>query len=312
MRGIPSRFAGGGAPAADPGLYPWIQIQTAGGNVVNASAPAVDGILHVSGEALTTDWIYLPVRATATATLTAGVVTALTLVLRGQLYTSAPTVTISPPVSGTTATATVTLEDYASVVAVKVTACGSGYWNGATVTFSAPTSGTTASGVAVVRLGKVVGIQIINPGSGYTSDPTVTITAVSGGSGATATTITERGRVATITIGTGGSGYGTTVPTVTIDAPDAEPYPLTMADGIGWGTVTNSNDVTGAGPVALLVNDDRSTIAFPLVVSVVDSGITVQGSDPVLSWVLTYVRFDDQDADADGILPCWVPMGGAE
>lgn len=65
----------------------------------------------------------------------------------GSGYSAAPTVTISAPTSGTTATATATVTG-GVVTAVTITDPGSGYTTTPTVTFSAPTSGTTATGTA--------------------------------------------------------------------------------------------------------------------------------------------------------------------
>jgi hypothetical protein len=65
----------------------------------------------------------------------------------GTGYVTAPTVTISDPTSGTTATATAVIAN-GEVISVTITNPGSGYTAAPTVTFSAPTSGTTATGTA--------------------------------------------------------------------------------------------------------------------------------------------------------------------
>ncbi|NDU91247.1 MAG: hypothetical protein G3I10_01275, partial [Ferrovum sp.] len=71
------------------------------------------------------------------------------ITLGGSGYTSAPTVTISAPTSGTTATATASITN-GVVTSVTITNPGSGYTAAPTVTFSAPTSGTTATGTATL------------------------------------------------------------------------------------------------------------------------------------------------------------------
>lgn len=77
----------------------------------------------------------------------ASVVSRVAIVNAGSGYTSAPTVTISAPSSGTTATATATISG-GKVTAVSITNAGTGYNTAATVTFSAaPGGGTTATGV---------------------------------------------------------------------------------------------------------------------------------------------------------------------
>ncbi len=65
----------------------------------------------------------------------------------GSGYTSAPTITIAAPTSGTTATATATIAN-GSVIEVTITDPGTGYTSAPAVTFSIPTSGTTATGTA--------------------------------------------------------------------------------------------------------------------------------------------------------------------
>lgn len=83
----------------------------------------------------------------------------------GTGYTTAPTVTISAPTSGTTATATASINSSGVVTSVTVTNPGSGYTTTPTVTFSAPTSGTAATGTAT--LGSALNIL-----SGNYSSPT--------------------------------------------------------------------------------------------------------------------------------------------
>jgi hypothetical protein len=292
----------------------WVTARTEGGNTLNASSPTALGIKRTLTEAKPVGYIWMPVQARAIATISAGAVNTLTITGRGRAYASAPTVTIAPPVSGTQATASCTIDDNRSVLAAKITNCGSGYWDGASVAFAAPPSGTTAQGTAVIRLGKIVGITITNPGSGYTSAPGITVTPVSGGSGFAGTAIMDKGYVATISIVTAGDGY-TTAPVVTIDAPSPfQPDPADLADGIGWATVLSAYQASGlkAGDIIIVANDNRSTVHFPLVASVVDGSITVQGSDTFISWAKTLLRLSDMDADADGILTAWVPMGGGE
>ena len=65
----------------------------------------------------------------------------------GTGYTTAPTVTFTPPTTGTTATGTANVAN-GIVISVTITNPGNGYTSPPTVTFSAPTSGTTATGTA--------------------------------------------------------------------------------------------------------------------------------------------------------------------
>jgi FtsP/CotA-like multicopper oxidase with cupredoxin domain len=154
--------------------------------------------------------------AEATAVVDAtGVVTAIN-VTPGVNYTTTPTVTIAPPVSGTTATATATLAAFVS--GITVTSTGTGYTAAPNVTIAAPTSGVTATARAVFSAtGVVTGINVTNGGTGYTSANTLISFNGGGGTGADATAQVS-GSVTGITVTDPGTGY-TTAPTVTIAAP---------------------------------------------------------------------------------------------
>ncbi|HEY3312642.1 MAG TPA: hypothetical protein VGK00_13460 [Anaerolineales bacterium] len=146
------------------------------------------------------------VSATATAQVTNGVVTGLTITNGGSGYTSAPLVTISGVGAGATASASVS----GVVAAIGVTNPGAGYIN---PTVSITGDGTGAKASAVVdttvgspTLGQIININVLNPGSGYTTT-TVTISdVVGGGAGATASASLDV-RVTGLTLLTGGNGY---------------------------------------------------------------------------------------------------------
>jgi len=73
---------------------------------------------------------------------------------QGSGYTVVPNVTISAPVSGTTATATAVLgtgADSDKVVSITLNDIGSGYTTVPTITIDAPTSGTTATATAIFQ-----------------------------------------------------------------------------------------------------------------------------------------------------------------
>jgi hypothetical protein len=144
--------------------------------------------------------------ATATATVAAGIITAINITNPGSGYTSAPTVSISDS-TGTGATAT-----------VDTTSGGTGYTTAPTVTITNG-GGTGATATATVASGVITAINITNPGASYTSIPTVAITGGSGtGATATAAVISasdnlSAGTVNSVTTTTGGTGY-TTAPSV--------------------------------------------------------------------------------------------------
>lgn len=139
------------------------------------------------------------IQATATATVSGGVITAITLTNVGSGYSSKPTVTVSGGSgSGAVLEAVMTeVPGTGSVKSIAVTAAGSGYTVDPVVTISAPNiSGGIQATATASRTGSAINaIVITNPGSGYTEIPLVTITRGSGD-----------------TTGTGGAAQATLTP----------------------------------------------------------------------------------------------------
>jgi hypothetical protein len=105
-----------------------------------------------------------------------GSVAAVSVTNGGSGYTTAPTVTFAPPLTGTTATGTAVISNGA-VVSVTIVNPGSGYTTPPPVTFSAPTTGTTATGTAA-NTGVISLVAGSASGTGYTiSTNTTTVTA---------------------------------------------------------------------------------------------------------------------------------------
>ncbi len=154
--------------------------------------------------------------ATATATVTAGRVTAINLTSPGSGYTSTPTVTILS--GGTSAGAVSTLDGTRQqVFSVSVLNQGTGYTSAPTVTFTGG-GGTGATATAQVANGRVVAILVTNGGNNdYTGAPTVTFTG-GGGTGATAFALMGS-PVAQVNIFAAGSNH-TYAPAVTFSAPE--------------------------------------------------------------------------------------------
>ena len=144
--------------------------------------------------------------ATATATVVDGKITGINLNSVGSNYvtTSTPTVTITGG-GGNGATATANVSG-GTVSSINLIGGGSGYSIAPTVTISPP--GTTATATATVVDGKITAITLNGGGSNYvtTSTPTVTITG-GDGSGANATANVSGGTVSSITLNNAGSGY---------------------------------------------------------------------------------------------------------
>ncbi|MDH4477327.1 MAG: hypothetical protein QE274_12715, partial [Verrucomicrobiaceae bacterium] len=180
---LDKRKAGASPTVSVVGMITSITVR--GGGSGYLSAPAVTIAAPTSGTT-----------ATATATITAGVVTAITVTNVGSGYTvanppavtiAAPKVPSTPPVTNvqfagqaTTAASSAALGSGGEVTSIKVTNGGFGYFAAPSVTFSGGGgSGAAAtavlSGNNVLYGNKVVGVIVTARGSGYTSAPTVTL-----------------------------------------------------------------------------------------------------------------------------------------
>ena len=170
------------------------------------------------------DWTYRGAHAKTAAAATAtingsGAVTALAVSIKGSGYTSAPVVTVAPPVSGTTATATATLGGL-SPASFTITSGTQTYSIAPTVAISGG-GGTGATATAVLANGLVTTLTVTASGTGYTTAPTL---AFSGGTVAvvgtapTAVGNTNGFAVTSLTVTSAGTGY-TTAPLVSIAPP---------------------------------------------------------------------------------------------
>ncbi len=112
-------------------------------------------------------------QATATATVSGGVVTGINIGNPGAGYYYAPKVTINGSGTGATAVANFGAKPQA-IRSVTVTDGGAGCGASPTITFSGG-GGTGAAATATVSGGVINGITVTNGGSGYTSVPTVSI-----------------------------------------------------------------------------------------------------------------------------------------
>ena len=116
--------------------------------VVNLLSPG--STLNIDSPVLTGSTTASAIAVLGNDVLSAGTVTSIELVGGGGVYATAPTITLSaPPIGGTPATATCTIDSTGTVNTVTLSSPGSGYTTPPTVTFSAP---LVAVGTAVVAL----------------------------------------------------------------------------------------------------------------------------------------------------------------
>jgi len=194
--------------------------------LIDTAIEEVDNTVEDEGYITTLRLVGAAITATASA---AGISTSspsigsIVLTEDGYGYTSVPTVTISSPTSGTTATAvaiTTSVGNVQSVKEIRLTNAGSGYTSNPppTVTISGG-GGSGAAATAIVVSGGIRSFSITNVGRGYYGTvPTVTIAGPSVGQTATAKAVISDGALDSIQIINSGYGY-TAIPTVTISSP---------------------------------------------------------------------------------------------
>ena len=172
----------------------------------------------------------------------------------GSGYTSTPTVSISAPTSGITATAvaiTTSVGNVTSIKEIRLTNAGLGYTstNPPTVTISGG-GGSGAAATAVVVSGGILSLSLTENGRGYFGTaPTITVSGPSVGQTATVKSLISNGQLSALQITNAGSGY-TTIPTVTISSPVS-----------GVGTFYYNEEITGqtSGITARVRNFKRRT-----------------------------------------------------
>lgn len=166
--------------------------------------------------------------AAASATLTAGSVTGISVTTQGDNYISGKVLVViaSPGVPyGTTATATATVTA-GKITAITVTNGGNNYSSAPTVSIVNQVEKIQAKATATIGSdGNVTNLSLVaNGNSGYVATPNVTIApaVTSVGSGATAVANIANGSVTSLTLLTGGSGYtGVNTPATVVNAPSS-------------------------------------------------------------------------------------------
>lgn len=184
------------------------------------------------------------------SSLTAGTVTGLSAV---------PTVTISSPTSGTTATAVAQLGVSSQTFAIN--SGGTGYANTSTVTISGG-GGTGATATVTTSGGAITAITITNPGVGYTSAPTISI---SGGSGASITPNATNFILQSLQVTSTGSGY-TSSPTVTVSSGTQTTATTANVSSV---ILTGNSSIGGSGDLAI-----NTTVSGAFTLTKVGTGTT--------------------------------------
>jgi len=175
--------------------------------IINTGINEIDDNIVEDAHLQTLTLVSSGTTATAITSVVNGAVVSITVLNRGEKYTSAPTVAIS----------------------------------------SSPSPGGTAIGIATLISGiincdgteigsKVQGVQIVNPGYGYTINPGIVFIG-GGGSGAAATTKISDNAIGIITITSGGSGY-TTTPSISFSSPGIGTTAIGLAVVSSAGTIS--------------------------------------------------------------------------
>jgi hypothetical protein len=205
--------------------------------------------------------------ATCTATIGGGAVSGVTVTSGNSDYTTVPTITLGPPTTGSTATATAVLAkpgvNDANVFGTSytVTNAGTGYPDGTgactVVNDPADTTGTGATCTGTFAGGSLTAITVTNPGSNYSANPHFTFPG--GTTAATATGTLKTTSIASLTLTYGGSGY-VSAPAVTI-APPASGTTALATSTITGGVVTGLTLTNGGSGYDYLAGPPTVTIS---------------------------------------------------
>lgn len=227
--------------------------------LIDTDIEEVDNTVEDEGYITTLTIVGSAVTATTTAVLGgAGMVGKIILNNDGSGYTSTPTVTISSPQSGTTASAvaiTTSRGGIKSIQSILITNPGSGYTS--TNPPSVTISGGNGVGAAATALIVDNGIAsfTLNGGSGYFTKPTVIVGGPSMGATAVIDPSISNGTVSELRFASTGYGY-TTAPSVVISG---------ISSTVGVGTFVYNEFVVGqtSGTVAR-IRDFRTVVSnFP-------------------------------------------------
>ena len=189
--------------------------------LIDTTIEEVDNTVEDEGYITTVNLVGSATTASGTASVgVSGMIGFIDLIDDGSGYVSAPTVQISPPPSGTQATAVAITTSKAGVKSIKEILLinpGAGY-NSESPPLVLLTGGGgvgAAVTVGVVDNG-LSAVTISEPGVGYATEPTITFTGATGVGGTTASaqTVITDGAITAVRFSNAGAGY-TVAPTVT-------------------------------------------------------------------------------------------------
>jgi len=163
--------------------------------------------------------------ATASSTISTGVLQTIVLTNGGAGYYIAPTVEISGG-GGAGATATASIDRV--LKSISLVNGGVGYTTAPTVEITGG-GGTGATATATITGDAVTSFTITNSGTGFTSNPTIVLTGGGATTEATATATITLGEVTGFTITNSGGGY-TSAPSVTISSPRISYAPIEITN----------------------------------------------------------------------------------
>jgi len=233
--------------------------------------------------------------ASATAGITTDTVSAVNLLTGGSGYTAA-TVNFGGPGTGASALATVTTDTVSSLTLL---AGGSGY-TAATVGFGGP--GTGASASATVTTDTVSSIAVLTPGSGYLASDAVNFSGP--GTGASASLAVDgTGAITAITVLTGGTGF-TSAPTVSINTATGTGATFNV---VVTGAVTGLTLLTGgtgftSAPQVNILGDGTGASASAAVTGAVTGLTLTTGGTSFTSAPLVNIVGDGTGASADAVV----------
>lgn len=216
--------------------------------IINSSGEVIGATVDVTGSGYTSApsiSIDPPVKtqAIASASISDGQINSITISNNGKGYVS-PIITISPP-EVSTALAESLLNGAGNVITISVVSGGAGYYGSPPQVFvEPPPSGTPATATANILNGRVVSISVVNQGSGYLLPPKVFINPPVA-TQATASASVLNTEIISINIIDPGAGYSD-APVVNISFPDGQTS--TASTTISGDSVLNINiNTPGSG-----------------------------------------------------------------